>query len=536
MRITGLLEISLSKALSSEIKNEIAKVIEYLNNDYLRRGARDPNEAAKIDNFEVRDDKILIYLETGSKVRIDEASLRIKNILMPVLGKTYRVGIRGLRLIEPKIIIDEPITLSLALPFIKKIYIDDNKTIIELSNLLENDLKKPIFLRLMRLIEEKEKKARWGGKTEHWTLLKKSSVKPVKFYEDPNKILEEIGWIKRMSIGQWLYTPPLAHLLNAIIKLFVDEVLKPLGFEGAIFPKMYPLEVGLKTGHLKGVINSMLFTSLPKSYDISKFDPLIDYMTVVEEAPPEEVQKYLEPPTYFMCYAQCEPFYWFFEDEIIDDSVLPIKWYDVSGPSFRWESGGIHGIERIIEFHRVEAVWLGKPEQIIDIRNMLMERYEYFLDKILDLEWRFAWVTPWFYEHSGAIEEKIELDINKPGTIDVEVWLPYRGDKNDNKNWLEVGNISIHGAKFTLPFRIRHNKDEVLWTGCSGFGSERWLVAFLAQHGFDPGNWPKKYLEYVMLEPFPRSLISITYPKTREGKEMLRNILKMFEEVVKNGV
>ncbi|MEM0489985.1 MAG: serine--tRNA ligase [Ignisphaera sp.] len=524
MRMVGTLEIVFSKALPMEAKDDIEKVIEYLNNDYLKKGTKDPNEAANIESFEIGEDRLIIKLNTGSKVRIDEASLRIRNVLSSILGRNYKIGVRNLKLTEPKILLDGIISVSISLPFIKKVYSEERRTIVELNDLFESDLKKPIFLRLLRLIEEKEKRYRWGGKAEHWILLKNSSTKPVLFYEDPNKILEEIGWIKRTSIGQWIYTPPLTHLLNSLKELFLDEVIKPLGFEEAIFPKMYPLEVGLKTGHLKGVINSMVFASLPKSYNISEFEPLIDYMTVMDEAPPKELQKYVEPPSYFLCFAQCEPFYWFFENEILDDNLLPVKWYDMSGPSFRWEAGGIHGIERIIEFHRIEVVWLGKPEQVIDIRNRLLEKYEYFLDKVLDLEWRLAWVTPWFYEHSGIVEEKIEIDIDRPGTVDIEVWLPYKGSREENKNWLEVGNISIHGTKFTQSFRIKHNKDETLWTGCSGFGSERWLIALLAQKGFDPSSWPKKYLEYVKRKPFPKSISTITYPKTKEGREVLHQI------------
>lgn len=529
MRITGTLEIVLSKPLPDEAGDEIARAVESLNRDYLKRGTRDPTEAAEIKSFRVEGDRIVFHLETGSKVRIDEASLRIKNYLAPILGKSYRIGVRELRLIEPRIYIEGSVRVSLALPLIKRVYEENGRTIILLADMDESDIKKPIFLRLMRLIEEKELRSRWGGKAEHWALLKRSDIKPIRFSEDPNKILEEIGWIKRVSIGQWIYTPPITRLLNAIRRLFIDEVLKPLGFEEVVFPKMYPLEVGLKTGHLKGVINSMVFASLPKTYNISEFEPLIDYMTVMDEAPPEEVQKYVEPPSYFLCFAQCEPFYWFFEGEILDDDALPIKWFDMSGPSFRWEAGGIYGIERVIEFHRIEVVWLGKPEQVIDIRDKLMDRYEYLLDKVLDLEWRFAWVTPWFYEQSGVVEEKLEMDINRPGTIDIEIWLPYRGEREDNKSWLEVGNISIHGTKFTAPFRIKHNRDEVLWTGCSGFGSERWFISFLAQKGFNPDNWPKRFLEYVMAEPFPGSVLTVTYPKTREGREMLKNLVKLFK-------
>ncbi len=530
MRLVGTLEIIFNKPLTSEenIVQYIAQLIEFLNNDYLKRGTRDVREAATIKNYKIVESKIVLEIETGVKVRLDEASLRIRNVLASNLGRKYRIGIRNLILRNPKVIIDGRTNVSIRIPIVKNIIQNENSTIIELTDLDESDIKKPLFLRFLRLLEDKEQRLRWGGKAEHWSLLKSSKIKILSpINDDPNKVLEDIGWIKRMSIGQWLYTPPLTHLLNALKKLFIDEVLKPLGFEEAIFPKMYPLEVGIKTGHLKGVINSMIFASLPKSYNISEFEDLIDYIYVMDEVSPEDLQKYLKPPSYFLCFAQCEPFYWFFENEVLDDGSLPIKWYDHSGPSYRWESGGIHGIERVIEFHRIEVVWLGKPEQVIEIRNELLNKYEYFMDKVLDLEWRMAWVTPWYYEQTG-ITQKVEMDIDRPGTIDFEAWLPYRGPRNDNKNWLEIGNISIHGTKFTEPFRIKHNRGEILWTGCSGFGSERWLIALLAQKSFNPENWPKRFFEYVSKSPFPRSIKTVTYPKTNEGKELLNKIINAF--------
>ncbi len=531
MRFQGVLEITFSRELPPEALKELEELIQYLNTDYLKRGARDPADAATILKWRTEKAKLIIDLIAGRSVRIDEAALRIRNALLQKLGPKYRLGVRRLRLTNGSIEIDGEIRVSLKLPLVKSIEYSDGKTLVLLNELDENELKRPLFLRLLRLIQDKEARLRWGGKAEHWILIKQSRIKFEKplFIEDPNKILEEMGWIRRMSIGQWLYTPPFTYLLNMIRNLFLEAVVRPLGFVEATFPKMYPLEVGLKTGHIKGVINSMLFVSLPKSYNIAEFEELIDYMYVMDEAPPEEIQRYLRPPSYFLCFAQCEPFYWFFENEVLDDSILPVKWYDMSGPSYRWEAGGLHGVERVIEFHRVEVVWLGKPEQVVEIRNHLLERYEKFLDEVLDIEWRWAWVTPWFYEQSG-ISESVELNINRPGTIDFEAWLPYKGPRNDKKAWLEIGNISIHGTKFTAPFRIKHNKGETLWTGCSGFGSERWLIAFLAQRGFDPANWPPKLVEYLEKHPMPEAISTVTYPKTREGKELLEKIMKLYRK------
>jgi len=431
------------------------------------------------------------------------------------------------------IILDEPLSVSTKLPFVKSVEVQNSTTIVRLEVMKESDIKRPIIDRLLKLLEAKEKRRKWGGKVEHWRLLKSSAKKEPKFSDDPNIIIEEIGWIKRFAPGQWLYTPPIAHLIRSFEKVFIDNVLKPLGFIEIISPKIDPLEIGVKTGHLKGTPHQMLFASQPISYNVDDFDEWIDIVSVLDEAPPDELKKFLKPPTYFLCFAQCEPFYWFFGNEIIDVKKLPIKWFDRSGPSFRWESGGLRGLERLVEFHRIEITWMGEPEQVIEIRNKLLERYEHFMDKILDLEWRWAWVTPFYLVHAGEIEEETaEIDINQPGTIDFEVWLPYKGPREDEHAWLEIGNISIHGTKYSDSFKIHHqSKDKSIWTACSGFGVERWLLSFLAQKGFDPDNWPE-ILRKSITRP-PTGVQTVTYPKTQKGKELLTKIHEYLNKLPK---
>lgn len=520
----------MSRDLTSDDIEALKSALEEVSSS-LVKGFRGPEEGGKVDSWG-REGRVLYFEIESRKLRIDEAAMRIKNALEASLGGRRRIGVRGIKLENATIEIDGEIRVSVRLPFVKGIEVSGERTIIYLEALEEKDLKKPILLRLLRLLNEKETRAKWGGKAEHWQLIKRSGIKlgAQLFTEDPNRVLEEAGLVKRFSIGQWLYTPLATYLLKMMRDLFLREVVLPLGFVEAVFPKMYPLEIGLRTGHLRGTINSMVFASLPKTYNIEEFEELTDYMYVTNEVPPEEVAKYLRHPEYFLCFAQCEPFYWFFGNELLDDSSLPVKWFDQSGPSFRWESGGIYGLERVIEFHRIEVVWLGKPEQVIAVRNDLLNAYERFMDKVLDLEWRTAWVTPWYYEQSGAAEKVGEFDVDKPGTIDFELWLPYRGPREENKAWLEVGNISIHGTKFTEPFRIRHNKGETLWTGCSGFGSQRWLIAFLAQKGFDPEKWPPILRDYLDKNPPPEPVIMVTYPKTRIGREELDRLVKLFKE------
>ncbi|MCX8184688.1 MAG: aminoacyl--tRNA ligase-related protein [Sulfolobales archaeon] len=526
MRFKGVVRIELSRSLNQDDSKALEEAIREVSLS-LVKGFRDPEDGGRVLSWR-SEDRFLVLEVESRRLRIDEAAMRVRNSLEASLGSSRRIGVRDIELESALVEIDGEIRVSTKLPFVKSIEAGDKQTTIHLKTLGEKDLKKPILLRLLRLLSEKELKAGWRGKTEHWQLVKESKIKfttPITM-EDPNKILEEAGLVKRFSIGQWLYTPLATYLMNMVREIFIREVVIPLGFTEAVFPKMYPLEIGLKTGHLRGTINSMVFASLPKTYNIEEFEELTDYMYVTNEAPPEEVGNYLRYPEYFLCYAQCEPFYWFFGGELIDDASIPVKWFDRSGPSFRWESGGIYGLERVIEFHRVEIVWLGRPEQVIQIRNELLSEYEKFMDRVLDIEWREAWVTPWYYEQSGAVERVEEFNIDRPGTIDFELWLPYRGPREDRKAWLEVGNLSIHGTKFTEPFRIKHNRGETLWTGCSGFGSQRWLTAFLAQRGFNPDNWPPKLRDYLNRNPPPEPVATVTYPKTRTGREELEKLVK----------
>lgn len=512
MRFKGKAILMLSRDVPQELKGKFKEIIEELNSDVLRKGVKITTTAPRVVGFYEQDHELIFDLESTGKMGIHEAALRIKNYLSKILGK-HKVGIRKVLLRDAQIEIEGEYTVTIEVPIINSIEVEAGKTVIYLTELDEALMQKPLLRRIISLLEEKEKKKKWGGKIEHWRKIKESTRKEISFRDDPNVIMENIGWIYNIAPGQWFFTPPFAYIFRQFEKMFIDIVLKPLGFIEAIFPKMEPLEIGFKTGHLKGTPNQMIFASLPISYNIEEFEEWQDYLAIYEDPNPEKLQKFVEPPRYYLCFAQCPPFYRFLSKMIFTNKNLPLKWFDRSGPSFRWEgTGGLRGIERLVEFHRIEIVWLGTPDQVVEIRNKLLDRYEYFMDKVLDLEWRWAWVTPWFLVHAGETEEmEEEIDIDKPGTIDFEAYLPYKGSREDAHSWLEIGNISIHGTKYTKAFRVRHASGEILWTACSGFGIERWILAFLAQKGFTRDNWPKIVKQYI--SEVPTGLENSNYPK-----------------------
>ena len=72
----------------------------------------------------------------------------------------------------------------------------------------------------------------------------------------------------------------------------------------------------------------------------------------------------------------------FFNKEIIDASKLPFKFYDINGPTWRWEAGGLKGLERLNEFHRIEVVYAGLKEQTIQVRDEVLKKAEEVLERM----------------------------------------------------------------------------------------------------------------------------------------------------------
>jgi seryl-tRNA synthetase len=234
----------------------------------------------------------------------------------------------------------------------------------------------------------------------------------------------------------------------------------------------------------------------PCSRDVERWERFVDLTKITKEVPEEELQKNVSLPQMGICYAQCPVIYWSFHGRTIADASLPILIYDKTAVSGRYESGGRHGIERVDEFHRIEPVYIGTREQLLDLREKLIDRYKHVFNDVFDLEWRMAHVSPWYMQQAGKISEEREQET---GTIDFEAYLPYRGERKDSE-WLEFQNLSILGDKYIRAFNIKAQKQE-LWSGCSGIGLERWAAVFLAQKGLDPKQWPEGFRKYLSKYP-----------------------------------
>lgn len=466
--------------------DEVANLLKNAEEGLLQRGAP-PGEGAHIKDWRIHDNSLELEIEGTRHVRAHDALLRLRKPLQQLLGPKYRIGVRGIDVEQYTIEVpsEQPLK-ALKIPYVRELEYHDGSIHLELE-VGEREIEGRVPDRIITLLEDKIQAQQYGGKAEHWELLWASPKKPMKFTRDPTEAMMEQGWIKRGgSRGQWIYGPQITRIFRVFEEIVEEKILGPLGYSEMIFPKLVTWDIWKRSGHAKGIYPEMYYVSPPKTRDPEFWEEVIDYYKVTQEIPLHLLREKMGDPIGGMCYAQCPPFWNFLLGETIADDCFPIKVYDRSGTSHRYESGGIHGIERVDEFHRIELVWLGTPEQVKAHAEELKEVYRHIFEDILDLQWRMAWVTPWFMAQEGMTGTTGRADV---GTIDYEAMLPYRGE---DAEWLEFQNQSIAGEKYPKGFNVKSQSGEELWSGCSGIGLERWASAFLAQNGLDPQDWPEE--------------------------------------------
>jgi seryl-tRNA synthetase len=446
----------------------------------------------QLTHWGVEGDRLSLTVESNG-ARPHQAVLALLRRLGEELGKSAHIGVRSFRspLYRVRFPLTPPPKKEIHLPIPHTLTIDGEAATLELTELSEEALRDNWMDRAVALVQEKSKRQSYEGKEAYWALLTASPPQEHRFRLDPTEEMLKRLWVRSgPTKGKWFLGPTAAHLMRTMERIARQEVLEPLGFSEVVQPHHDSFDILLKTGHLEGLPGEFYYVTEPKTRDPAAWETFTDLVKITRHVPEAELAKLVSPPSAVSCYAQCPTIYWWLSGRTLATDSLPVRVFDRSAVSNRYESGGRHGLERVDEFHRIEPVYVGTPEQLVELREKLLERYTHVFDRVLELEWRTAWVTPFYMQQSGGVGVEDALERVK-GTIDFEAYLPYRGPR-ETAEWLEFQNLSIVGEKYTKAFTIRAQKGE-LWSGCSGIGLERWLTAFLAQKGLDPDGWPAEF-------------------------------------------
>ena len=471
-------------------KKAVEAVLSEAGKDMLNRGAPE-GQGAKISSFSLKKNVLSISLSSGRHVRPHDAIMRLKKALAEKLGKDFKIGVRGHSIDKYVIVLDIPGDKHLAETLSKLPMVSSAKAgkafTITLEDVPQENLDDNSIDRLVNLAVSLSE-AKPPGE-EHVILIKKSAEKKMLTEKNPADVAEQLGWIKAFpGRGQWVYSEPYSRVLRAIEDLVIKHVAEPLGFNEVMLPKLIPFEVEKNMpGYFSKMPAHMFYACPPpeeQDLDVFKYK-----YEVTKEPDTAELSKNLRPPAYVLSPSQCEPSYALYQGETFSDKELPVKFFDRSGWTYRFEHGGVEGIVRTQEFRRIEFVYFAYPKEVVSIRDSILENSLKIVEGILDLEWRVVVGIPWY--SVGALGTDDFKDSMKVPTYDIEAYMPYRGKRD--AEWLEIFSGNNNKDKFTKSFHIKESRNQDLWSGCTGFGITRWVAAFLAQKGFDQSNWPEKF-------------------------------------------
>ncbi|WP_370004513.1 serine--tRNA ligase [Methanothermobacter sp. KEPCO 2] len=502
--------IKLSKEVP-EAEKDIEEFLKEAEKDILRRGVPDgqEREASHIKSWKLMGDTLKLEMESGRRVRAHDGLLRLKKPLGQLLGPRYRVGVRGVNVEDYTLEMDargvSEIPGLRELPFVEDADISEGTIRVRFQPLDESELRKHVVDRVVKhalsLVESSQDLTTRVTRATPGEIVARSEKREFFFDGDPTEEAMRLGWVKKFpGRGQWFYGPQITALHRALEEFLIERIVKPLGFVECLFPKLIPLDVMNKMRYLEGLPEGMYYCSAP-SRDPETFEEFKNELIINREVPMDLLKRGLKDPGYVIAPAQCEPFYQFLSHEVVNVDDLPIKFFDRSGWTYRWEAGGAKGLDRVHEFQRIELVWLAAPRDTEEIRDRTVE-LSYDAADELELEWYTEVGDDPFYLEGRRVEER---GIEFPDVPKYEMRLSLPGQEKG----VAVVSANVHGTHFIEGFSIREARNMNIWTGCTGIGLSRWIYGFLAQKGFDTEKWPEFIRERVEGVEAPRI---ITWP------------------------
>lgn len=136
---------------------------------------------------------------------------------------------------------------------------------------------------------------------------------------------------------------------------------------------------------------------------------------------------------------------------------------------------------RMQAFRIREYVRCGTPEQVVEWRNMWLERGVGLLQS-LGLPARSDVASDPFFGKGGKMLASNQLEQQ----LKFEVLVPVVSEDNPTATC----SFNYHQDKFGEAFDIKTSDRQTAHTACLGFGLERVTMALFQAHGFDPETWP----------------------------------------------
>jgi len=139
---------------------------------------------------------------------------------------------------------------------------------------------------------------------------------------------------------------------------------------------------------------------------------------------------------------------------------------------------------RLQVFHQREMVRIGRPEAVLQWRQLWMSRAEKIFN-CLELDAKLDLASDPFFGRGG----KLLANSQRAQSLKFEVLVPIACAERT-----AVASFNYHQEHFGSSFGIQLEDGSVANTACLGFGLERITLALFRKHGLETDDWPTSVL------------------------------------------
>jgi len=188
----------------------------------------------------------------------------------------------------------------------------------------------------------------------------------------------------------------------------------------------------------------------------------------------------LASPAGCLSPAVCYHVYGLYENQAVPETGAV---HGVCGKCYRHEGAGASDLRRLWEFTMRELVFLGPPEVVLANRDQSIEMISEILDTH-QLAGEIRTASDPFFLAPDALA-KTYSQLKSDSKFEVSLFLS-GGER------LAAGSVNYHADFFGRAFHASVEPSGTMHSACVAFGLERWVYAFLAQHGSDVQRWPDR--------------------------------------------
>lgn len=187
----------------------------------------------------------------------------------------------------------------------------------------------------------------------------------------------------------------------------------------------------------------------------------------------------MDRPEACLSPAVCYHVYNLFKDKTI--AAAPLV-FGICGKCFRFESTNISDLRRLWDFTMREVVFIGGRDEVLQEREKSIGMMSEFLESH-HLAGEIRTASDPFFVAPDAVS-KTYFQLSSDSKFEVSLMLP-----DDERT--AVGSHNYHSDFFGRVFNTNVEGAGPMHSVCVAFGLERWVYAFLQQHGSDPSKWPE---------------------------------------------